>query len=152
MMRDLKFRVWDEERKEMSDSFGFERSYIPFPKDKYWAISPISEICQYPHLHVMQFTGLRDKNGKEIFEGDILGGETHKINIATNRKVQDSEHFTAYEVLWLGEKWATRQLRPVVADKPWGGLKTFAEMFGVIGDVWENPEFLATAEAETLSL
>ncbi len=54
--RTIKFRAWDEERKFM-DYFDL------------WHIGTGDDIV---HCPLMQFTGLLDKNGKEIFEGDIL--------------------------------------------------------------------------------
>jgi len=51
-MREIKFRAWDDELKVMVTP---HRSL---------------DMCEYPNL--MQYTGLRDKNDVEIYEGDIL--------------------------------------------------------------------------------
>ena len=58
-MREIKFRFWDSDFNEMvyiDDFYFFEEHGIHNSND----------------IQLMQFTGLHDKNGKEIYEGDIL--------------------------------------------------------------------------------
>lgn len=72
--REFKFRAWDEDL-GMSEPFGLEGAGIMFLEGG----NPDS---------IMQFTGLKDKNGKEIYEGDIVkwghidGGKENSIRIA----------------------------------------------------------------------
>jgi len=54
-MREIKFRVWNKDNKEMTNDIKVgERRLLLFDKDI-----------------LMQYTGLKDKNGKEIYEGDL---------------------------------------------------------------------------------
>lgn len=71
-MREIKFRVWDSENKNMVYDVGIcaDGSNTPYK-------IPDGEDDQenyeyYDGAELMQYTGLKDKNGKEIYEGDIL--------------------------------------------------------------------------------
>jgi len=64
-MREIKFRAWDGERIKEVTGVGWidnEIDYIMTPKYS----GPASD------FKLMQYTGLKDKNGREIYEGDIV--------------------------------------------------------------------------------
>ena len=77
-----------------------------------------------------QYTGLTDKNGKKIFEGDIL-----------SFKNNDGE-FSNYEVIWFGNRWEVIQNGSQFADE----LDIFfCERSAIIGNIHDNPELLKEA-------
>lgn len=95
-MREIKFRAWTGERM-------------------------LNEVASnMVEVELMQYTGLEDKNGKEIFEGDI---------------VEDEDHFY-YEIQWDADDFM------YIAD----GIGPLCELefheINVIGNIHENPELL----------
>jgi len=70
-MRKLKFRVWNEDNKQMI-YFGFGDVDDGFVSSEGLIID--NKGYDKEEELVMEFTGLLDKQGKEIYEGDILGG------------------------------------------------------------------------------
>lgn len=70
-MRDIKFRAWDNYGQEMLEvvciDFARKYVYVRF----LWPIQRVQPLLS-DEVTLMQFTGLCDRNGQEIYEGDIL--------------------------------------------------------------------------------
>jgi len=105
-MRELKFRAWNEHNKKMLDWNYLQTSkHLLFNKSCNW----------------MQYTGLKDKNDKEIYEGDIAncyGGEN-------------------YNGMW---QYNVTTVLEDITNIP--EAFHYSEFTEVIGNIYENPELL----------
>lgn len=67
-MRDIKFRAWDKNRESM-----WSPDYFKLRQDasRYYIVTTTGHGSIHD-VELMQYTGLKDKNGVEIYEGDII--------------------------------------------------------------------------------
>ena len=86
-------------------------------------------------VELMQYTGLKDKNGVEIYEGDVLG-MLHKKHGLQNTKV----------VVW-DEVHACFDWEDANGDSWPDGFTGFYDEYEVIGNVYENPELLREVQS-----
>jgi uncharacterized phage protein (TIGR01671 family) len=135
-MREIKFRAWDKENKFMLkifDNTTQENWYLPQWKERH---------------EVMQYTGLKDKNGKEIYEGDILRVQTGWYKSAKN-EVDKFDKGVKGETLWTVEhKIFNCEMGFMIygLDRRFHKLMTQSMMWNtkaeVIGNIYDNPELL----------
>jgi hypothetical protein len=121
-MREIKFRAWDKNLMQMFPVDGWQYStvYVRSPNNQKW--------CQpKENIVLMQYTGLKDKNGKEIYEGDI-------VQYAGINCVIDMEVFSYLKPI---DRDAWFDLDPA-SDK----LFERSSYFEIIGNIYENPELL----------
>lgn len=119
MTRPIKFRAWCKERKKMFYlGWNWTNDGGTIPLEGNWA----KELGHDDELEFQQFTGLTDKNGKEIYEGDIL-----KNDNGMTRVVRWSESlYAGYETT------SVDGLSPTFFDYATAREST------VIGNVYEN--------------
>ena len=136
-MREFKFRAWDIDRKRMiffenlSISWFYEDDYAIEAGEKEGTVIDRGGIVHDdfkdtpPNAKIMQYTGLKDKNGTEIYEGDIVKHK-HKFGGGLG------------QVKYIVPSFGLRDLhKPAVStDFEW----TDFEEFEVIGNIYENPE------------
>ena len=127
-MREIKFRAWNGKEmvygvyikhgkvwEESSDEMNHEDCVL-------WIRSGFQRV---EPKDVMQFTGLKDKNGKDIYDGDIF----------------DSPSKNKFYVKWWKDGWYYNNVK----DEEYhvnGNLSEVAEDWEVIGNIYENPELM----------
>lgn len=122
-----KYRAWDKETQTMLDV-----SLIDFKKSvlvgEHWDFGETNFI-NFDDIHLMKSTDLKDKNGKEIFEGDILGTKDGLLNGVVEYRAD------------LG-MWTNSLIR-------YNNFERLCNIAGdreIIGDIYENPELLEVTE------
>jgi uncharacterized phage protein (TIGR01671 family) len=88
---------------------------------------------------IMQFTGLFDKNGKEIYEGDILVDDD-PTDACRHRIVYYDDQAKFELETWEGDDNWSSGLFDYLADAT--QIKGRLDLFEVIGNIYENPELL----------
>lgn len=125
-MRIIKFRAWNKSAKKMfdphkitplalnNDCAEIEGVFLPFRED----------------VELMQFTGLLDKQGKEIYEGDIVRLDGNPYEVFWDSDFTGfSMSFTGEECLGLGEQ--------VIGE---------SREVEIIGNIYESPELLEVGQ------
>lgn len=123
-----KFRVWLKEEKRMTDVH--EMSFID---GEVYLISDVTGFYAYEEFKLMQSTGLEDKNGREIYEGDIVKFSDCDDDAYVTPVVWD-KNYACFGVSFSGKY-------PISFDY----LEEFyteLKDIEVVGNIYENPELL----------
>jgi hypothetical protein len=114
-MREIKFRAWEKSLKQMIpvDNIDFEKKMIN--TETAWRM--------FDEIQLMQYTGLKDKDGKEIYEGDIDGSDEPMV--------------VCFQEGMFGLKYS-------LEDKYFDGCIDW-ERTEIIGNVYEQPKLLEMA-------
>lgn len=128
-MRELKFRAWDKQEKQMMkvSAISLENKEIGVKDFRTYHFFRIKNI------ELMQYTGLKDKNGTEIYEGDIV-------------QYHPRHNGVPYRVYWANESAKFLIGRKGVVGQELSSvmynLDTGRIALEVIGNIHENPELL----------
>lgn len=130
-MRDTKFRVWDKENKKWIDDIdiAINQNGLLFIRHEHQTdLKPMS-FTKSSNFEIVWFTGLKDKNLKEIYEGDLVKDELKNVWI----------------IEWTdggGRLLPGYQLK-IVNLKGTTALMTFiGKQIEIIGNIYENKELL----------
>lgn len=146
-MRDIRFRAWDKDTKKMYDVISLAHALAEGGFDTVGIAAYQDTLLEGDEFELMQYTGLKDKNGVEIYEGDIVS-------------------FFDWSYWSRGEEWQQhskkyygKSVEPVVFEdgsfiasanyEYYNSLGNITQDKGaklkVIGNIYENPELLNSA-------
>lgn len=123
-MREIKFRAWVKEKKAIFEVIliDYVTKKVTYLLERVGHLLSIRD-AKFNDIEFMQYTGLKDKNNKEIYEGDIFHIGSKKI---------------LYVVEWIDCGLKGRQIKNI----SWIGLDYWKDDIEVIGNIYENPELI----------
>lgn len=147
-MREIKFRVWDKVNNLMYQYGSDEACGLWEEGCDFMGMSFLH--CQ-PNVIWQQYTGLKDKNGKEIYKGDIIQQNNNLLDLVQvcfgefGVRVIEDEEVIDNAVGWYCKVIKTDALsdvEPFCYDMPLNGFWIEKLESIVIGNIYENPELL----------
>lgn len=126
-MREIKFRAWHKEKKIIGEVLGIDILH----KEIFFSNEDVDcyEHVDFKNIELMQYTGLKDKNGKEIYEGDILfesfGEKYYKV-------VFENGSFRA-------------EFEGDFEEYSFDLIDVVAQGYEVVGNIYQNPELLGAS-------
>ena len=129
-MREHKFRAWDKQRNRMSKPFKLGDQFLEW-EDGIDFYMPLEFFLSKERGIIMQWTGLKDKNFKEIYEGDIINGQIYIIDLNGGGNV--FAPITTREVYFQSGHFRCKPME--ILNKVY--------KIEVIGNIYENPELLS---------
>ncbi len=121
MKREIKFRAWVKDKRFGQEMFNIVM--ISWMQNGEVILSGRGGSVHLKDCEIMQYTNLKDKNGKEIYEGDIFHIGDEKIK---------------YIVEWHDSGLKGRQYN----NKSYVGIDHWHLDLEIIGNIYENPELL----------
>ena len=121
MKREIKFRAWDKETKKMFEN---ETLCSEFSNWYVWIMD--GQVGR--DIELMQFTGLKDKNGKEIYEGDIV--KFYYLGWHTS------------EVVYMSDGFYVKTNGHIEDVRENLGLAFPFKDIEIIGNIYENPDLI----------
>lgn len=118
----FKFRAWDKENKKYI--YGVEKGLEFYSTAGNLRVMTLAEIAESSKYNLEQCTGLKDKKGKLIYEGDIV--ETHDYT---------TEHS---QIVWDKGCYVLKSKDAAIYEH----LSNYEKQCAIIGNIHENPELL----------
>lgn len=138
-MREIKFRAWEKNLKEIIPVYDINFIIRQINTDIAWR--------KFDEVELMQYTGLKDKNGVEIYEGDIVSAESYGTAMTRHHGREVDSKKKTYGIRFERGSFRLYELK----ENYWVAIidhhvMSRANELCVIGNIYENPELLEVAE------
>ena len=139
-MREIKFRAWTGDDMVDVSAIIFDEGTKVSPYEPH-ILDSHNDVHLLKDIELMQYTGLRDKNGVEIYEGDVCsyGDITSDSFMLDNKK-------EVGQVAFIKDKCAL-MLQGIEGNHKLSFFWDWLEDLEVIGNIHENPELLESPDA-----
>lgn len=145
-MREIKFRAWDKDYKYMNhkvmvgnvwdeDNYHAHMIWVESEKVGYECEPGWKHFDENSNIGIMQYTGLKDKNGADIYEGDILSTDLDRPYLIVEFR-NGAFMFQCHD--------KGKDYYDFMATT--GENSNFTKYHEVIGNIYENPELLGDSQ------
>lgn len=138
-MREIKFRAWDKTKREWVQKF------VIHPNGSFEAFLT----TDINNVDLMQYTGIKDKNGKEIYEGDIVKGregvQIGEVKFGQYEDIKQQKHDnTLWHIGWYVQGkdriYSLEELEWYIKTSNYAPFR--GSYLEIIGNIYENTELL----------
>ena len=129
-MREIKFKAWNKKNKKMISVARFD--FADWSVYTHLFGEPIDGL----NCEILQYTGLKDIEGKEIYEGDLIEIKTEKHHFVS--EIEWNDMVGGFEFQDTQNSWCGLDAIGVFKN----GSSIYGGFVKVIGNIYENPELL----------